>query len=164
VIAENYNECYHCAGVHPELCLIVPAFKQNGGAWAELERDSGEHLILRTGGLDFGPHDGAIPLEDYAASMQAAGVPFETLDAAEIMRRWLQFRLDDDIHGLYQSESGIAPAARCNAAHIRMARARGATLREHTPVTALRAVGGEVEVVAGETTYRCRKLIVAADA
>ena len=148
---------YHTPG-------YVALARQAYGAWAELERDADERLILRTGGLDFGPRDGAIPLEDYAASMRVAGVPFETLDAAEIMRRWPHFRLDDDIHGLYQAESGIAPAARCNAAHIRVARARGATLREHTPVTALRAVDGEVEVVAGETAYRCRKLIVAADA
>ena len=32
VILENYNECYHCAGVHPELCKIVPAFRDGGGA------------------------------------------------------------------------------------------------------------------------------------
>lgn len=32
VILENYNECYHCAGVHPELCGIVPEFRRNGGA------------------------------------------------------------------------------------------------------------------------------------
>lgn len=31
VILENYNECYHCAGVHPELCRIVPAFRARGG-------------------------------------------------------------------------------------------------------------------------------------
>ena len=30
VILENYNECYHCAGVHPELVSIVPAFKEKG--------------------------------------------------------------------------------------------------------------------------------------
>jgi glycine betaine catabolism A len=30
-IFENYNECYHCGPVHPELCAIVPAFKQQGG-------------------------------------------------------------------------------------------------------------------------------------
>ena len=30
VILENYNECYHCAGVHPELCKIVPAFRKDG--------------------------------------------------------------------------------------------------------------------------------------
>ena len=31
VIVENYNECYHCGPVHPELCQIVPAFRQGGG-------------------------------------------------------------------------------------------------------------------------------------
>lgn len=37
VLLENYNECYHCAGVHPELCRIVPAFK-HGGANLDWER------------------------------------------------------------------------------------------------------------------------------
>ena len=32
VILENYNECYHCGPVHPELCRLVPAFRANGGA------------------------------------------------------------------------------------------------------------------------------------
>ena len=27
-IVENYNECYHCGPVHPELVDLVPAFKQ----------------------------------------------------------------------------------------------------------------------------------------
>lgn len=31
LILENYNECYHCPGVHPELTAIVPAFKVRGG-------------------------------------------------------------------------------------------------------------------------------------
>jgi len=31
-ICENYNECYHCGGVHPELCSVVPAFRDAGGA------------------------------------------------------------------------------------------------------------------------------------
>jgi len=39
VILENYNECYHCAGVHPELCNIVPAFRVGGGT--ELDWDRG---------------------------------------------------------------------------------------------------------------------------
>ncbi len=32
VILENYNECYHCGPVHPELCDVVPAFRLQGGA------------------------------------------------------------------------------------------------------------------------------------
>ncbi len=32
IICENYNECYHCGGVHPELCALVPSFREAGGA------------------------------------------------------------------------------------------------------------------------------------
>jgi len=39
VILENYNECYHCGPIHPELCELVPAFKQGGGS--ELNWDDG---------------------------------------------------------------------------------------------------------------------------
>ena len=39
VILENYNECYHCGPVHPELCRLVPAFRQRGGS--ELDWDRG---------------------------------------------------------------------------------------------------------------------------
>jgi Rieske 2Fe-2S family protein len=37
VLLENYNECYHCGPVHPELCRLVPAFAGGGGglAWEE---------------------------------------------------------------------------------------------------------------------------------
>jgi Rieske 2Fe-2S family protein len=35
IIMENYNECYHCGPVHPELCALVPAFRQAGGAGLE---------------------------------------------------------------------------------------------------------------------------------
>jgi glycine betaine catabolism A len=31
IICENYNECYHCGGVHPELCAVVPSFREAGG-------------------------------------------------------------------------------------------------------------------------------------
>ena len=37
-ICENYNECYHCGGVHPELCTIVPAFREAGGAGLDWTR------------------------------------------------------------------------------------------------------------------------------
>jgi Rieske 2Fe-2S family protein len=36
-IVENYNECYHCGPVHPELCELVPDFRRGGGGeldWA----------------------------------------------------------------------------------------------------------------------------------
>jgi Rieske 2Fe-2S family protein len=38
IVMENYNECYHCGPVHPELCEVVPAFRQQGGNGLEWER------------------------------------------------------------------------------------------------------------------------------
>jgi sarcosine oxidase len=131
-------------------------------AWAEVERDAGEQLVLKTGGLDLGPRESAIPLANYSDSLDAAGVPYERLDAAEIMRRWPQWRLDGDIHGLFQADGGIAMAARGNAAHQRMARAHGATLLDRTPVDGIRPLRGELEVLAGGRAYRCRRLVIAA--
>ncbi|HXW51673.1 MAG TPA: N-methyl-L-tryptophan oxidase [Candidatus Acidoferrales bacterium] len=131
-------------------------------AWAALEEDAGERVVLRTGGLDLGPRESAIPLETYMESMRACGVAFDHLDATAIMRRWPAFELDDTIHGVYQEQGGIAMAARANAAHQRMAREHGALLRERAPVTYVRATGGEFEVLSGETPYRSRTLTIAA--
>ncbi len=50
VLLENYNECYHCAGVHPELCRVVPAFKRQGGSgldWETASRTARAHGRLR---------------------------------------------------------------------------------------------------------------------
>jgi sarcosine oxidase len=131
-------------------------------AWAELEGDTGETLVTRTGGLDLGPRDGAIPLADYAASMRACGVPFEELNAAEIRRRWPAFEIGDDAHGLFQADGGIVAAARGTAAHQSAARALGAELRDNAPVTELKDLGGEIAVAAGGKSYRARKLVIAA--
>ena len=148
------------------LSYHTPAYvelaKSAYSSWATLAAEAREAVVLKTGGLDFGPRTSAIPLESYSRSMDAAGVAYEHLDAAEIMRRWPQFHLTPDIHGLYQEDGGIAMAARANAAHQRMARECGATLRDRVPVTAIRAVGGEVDVAVEGRAYRCRRLVIAA--
>ncbi len=53
ILCENYNECYHCSGVHPELCAIVPAFREQGGANLDWERGvphrAGAYTFTRSG-------------------------------------------------------------------------------------------------------------------
>jgi len=133
--------------------------------WAELEAEAGVQVVTRTGGLDVAPRDAAIPLSDYIESMTAEGVAFEQLDGPEIMRRWPQWRLSDEHHGLFQADGGLADPNRANEAHQRLARARGATLLDRTPVSGLREVGGEVEVVTADgTVHRAGHVVVAADA
>jgi sarcosine oxidase len=131
-------------------------------AWDTLERDSGDKVVLKTGGLDFAKPDSRIPLDAYRNAMRACNVPFEDLDADEIMRRWPQFTLTPEIQGLFQEQSGIAMAARANAAHRKMAIAQGATLLDNTPVTGIGTRGDEVTVETPGGRFRCRKLMIAA--
>lgn len=134
--------------------------------WAEVEAESGTRIVTRTGGLDIGPYDGAIPLSDYTDAMTAEGVPFEHLTGPEISRRWPQWRLGDEHRGLFQADSGIADPNRANAAHQRLARVHGATLLEHAPVARLAARGdGTIEVELDDgSVHRAPNVVIAADA
>ena len=133
--------------------------------WAEIEAEAGETVVTTTGGLDLWPADPAIPKVDYTDSLTAEGVPFELLDAAEVRRRWPQWRLDDDVTAMWQAQGGLADPFKGNTAHRRLARAHGATLRELTPVTAIRdAGGGDLEVLSGARAYRTQRVILATDA
>jgi sarcosine oxidase len=148
---------YHTPG-------YVELAKYTYPTWAEVEAESGEQLVIKTGGLDFFPEGANIPSSDYAESMTAASVPFEWLSAGEVMARWPPFHLTEDVRAIYQEESGIVAAAKANAAHLRLARQHGATLHDNVPVSAVQPVGNEIELVAGGVTYRCRHLVVTAGA
>jgi sarcosine oxidase len=134
--------------------------------WAVLEQESGVRVVTRTGSVElalkYGPHQRDI--ETYAHAMDAAGIAYERVDGDEVMRRWPQFRLDEEVDGLIQPDTGIADANKGNAAHVALARAHGATILEHCPVRALRPVAGGVEVETEEATFTCRRLIVTAGA
>ncbi len=70
VIMENYNECYHCGPVHPELCALVPAFRERGGAGLAWE----DGIPHRPGAWTF------------TASGTSARAPFPGLSEAERTR------------------------------------------------------------------------------
>lgn len=153
IIRLSYHTPYH-----------VELAKQAYAAWDTLEADAEEKLILKTGGIDLSPPNAGIDIQDYIRSMEATDVPFEWLDAKEAMYRWPQWQLTDDIGVLYQADSGIAPAAKCIASHLRMAQAHGATVRDNAPVTRITPLGDLVEIEAGGVVYRCRQLVVTAGA
>jgi sarcosine oxidase len=133
-------------------------------AWAEVEAASGERLVIRTGGIDLYPPSATDWLADYTGSLDAVGIGYEQIDAAEAMRRWPQWRIDADVRVVYQEASGIAAAARANAAHRRVAESLGAQLVANARVTRVRDAGDGYELTTHEGTFRAERLIVTADA
>ena len=83
---------------------------------------------------------------------------------AEIRRRWPAFHPPEGTLGLYQERGAIVPAARGTAAMQRLALAAGARLLGGTQVLEVTDAGSHVEVRVADTTYRCRGVVVAADA
>ena len=67
--------------------------------------------MIRTGGIDLYPRDATDWCDDYERSLDEVGLSYEWMDAGEAMRRWPQWRLDDDMRVMFQEASGIAAAA-----------------------------------------------------
>jgi len=129
-------------------------------AWEQLERDAEEMLLLRTGDLFFGPPDG--PLSAYIDGLEAAGCPFERLDAREASARWGCFDIPDNALCLHQAEGGVLSADRCIAAQLRLAQARGMTLQTGERVTQIDRDGPTVSVQTDRGRYQTERLIVTA--
>jgi monomeric sarcosine oxidase len=104
--------------------------------WSELERESGDSLFLRCGGLFFGPK-GHADMAATESALQQVGVPYDRLTAAQVHERFTPFRLRPEEYGIFEPESGLLRASRCVQAQARGARALGAELREGTTVEAL---------------------------
>jgi sarcosine oxidase len=94
--------------------------------------------------------------------MAAMGIPFDRLTADEVMRRFPQWRFDEDVDAIYQPDMGLADAMHGNAAHIGIARHRGAAFLERCPVLAIHPFDGGVDLETEAGRFTCRKLVITA--
>jgi sarcosine oxidase len=134
-------------------------------AWSVVEEESGERLVIRTGGLDLYPEGAYGAIDDYVRSLEeVGGIETEWLDAGETMRRWPQWHLSDDVRVMFQPDAGIAAAATANVAHRELAAAMGATLVDRARVTQVREREGTFELDTEAGTFRAERLVLAADA
>jgi monomeric sarcosine oxidase len=135
-------------------------------AWDVVEDESGVPLVHRTGSLDIarpGTDGGAI-LEAFARAMSTHDVAFERLDAAELMRRFPQFTIDEDYQALHQADGGILDIRRACAVHLALARAHGATVVPHAGVHMVRATDEGVEIQTAAGTIEAERAVICAGA
>jgi sarcosine oxidase len=139
----------------------VPLLARATELWTQLQHDSGMRLLAMTGGLMLGPPGGGV-VRGTLASARAHGLPHEVLEAAEVRRRFPQFRLDDGHLGVLDRSAGVLFPEDCIRAHAAAATRAGAELRWQEPVTGWKATGDSVEVTTGQRRYLARALVLCA--
>jgi sarcosine oxidase len=160
--SEDHSRIIRLSYHAPEYTTLTPHTYE---AWSEVEEESGTQLVFKTGGLDLEPvDDGPRFINQYAVAMREASIPYEELSAQEVMERFPQFRLDENVRGVYQEDAGLVDAGRANATHVALARSRGAEILENTPVRSIRVVDDGVEVATDKRIFSGRRLILAAGA
>lgn len=145
----------------------TPLALRSHALWRELEAETGEALLTANGGLviSSGATTAHTHVEHFFDNTLAAarrfGIAHELLDAAEIRRRFPQFKVGDGEQGYLEKEAGFVRPERCVAAHLRAAERRGATIRRNERVIGFRATAGGVTVTTDLASYGAAVAILA---
>lgn len=131
------------------------------GLWGELEQETDEKLLVRTGGVDlFAEDDPELPT--MLRSLEAAGSPGELLTGEELAARWPVFRAQEGVRVVYHPASAVVPATRAVATLLRSAISRGAVLHENEQLLSFEASGGGISVITTKASYSAGSLVIAA--
>jgi sarcosine oxidase len=145
---------------HPS---YVPLLCRAYELWREMERTSGERLMVITGGVDVG----AAESETIAGSLRSCrehGLAHEELSAAEMARRFPGYRLPRELMAVYQADGGFVLPERSIVTHSAAARAMGAEIHESERVLGWDVGGDGVRVRSASGEYRAGRLVITAGA
>ena len=145
---------------HPSYTpIMVRAYE----LWEDLERATGEELLIRTGGISFGsPQREAIG--ELPPAYDPYGLPYRWLDTAEARREYPMLHLLDGEVVIYDGTAGVLHPEDCVDAHLTMARRHGAELLLGAGETSWEARDDGVVVRTPGGTYEADQLALTAGA
>jgi sarcosine oxidase len=141
----------------------VPLLRRAYDLWAELERQQGESLLLRTGLLEVGPPTGPT-IRGVLAAASRHRLAVEELSPDECRRRFPGFVVPEASAAVFEAEAGVLRVERCVLAHLEQARRAGAATVFGETVLGWTASPGAVEVTTDRNVYRAAALVIAAGA
>ena len=150
----------HAYAESPE---YVPLVQRADDLWLELERETGEKILHRTGGLEL-----AAPGYGHAraarASAELHGLPHEWLAPAEANRRWDALAIPDDWDVFYSPQVGFLLTEPALHGLAQAARRLGVEIRDEEPVRDWGATAGGAWARTDNGTYHGDRLLITAGA
>ncbi|WP_160167943.1 N-methyl-L-tryptophan oxidase [Caballeronia insecticola] len=149
----------------------IPFIKRSHEIWRALEAQTGRTLYHRTGGLVIGARDSATHhhakpdfLQQTIANARQFGIEHEVLTAADMSKRYPQFRLRGDELAYFEPDAGVLIPEACIETQIELARASGASIRFNEPVIDIKEQGDGVIVRTALGKYAAARVVVTAGA
>lgn len=143
--------------------LYVPLVQRAYELWQALERESGQRLMVQTGGLMLGkPASGLIRGAQLSAEKHR--LPYQFLSATELGRQFPKFQPPADMAGIWEPRAGILFPELAIKNHLALAARHGAHLRFNTQVLEWQPRNRGVLVRTGSETYTAGKLLLSAGA
>ena len=139
--------------------LVLRAYE----LWEQLERETGEDLMMLTGGLMIGP-PGTTFFEGSKESAEKYDLPYEVLDAPELKRRYPVFEPTSDTVALFEEKAGFLRPEASVKAHLDRAASLGADLRFEEELLSWEPTQSGVLVETASGTYEAERLVVSAGA
>ena len=145
--------------------VYVPFVKAAYALWDAIERETGEKLLIETGGLLLGAKDSTV-VTGARVSADKHAIEYDYLDAKEVRRRFPAFRPAGDTVAVWEKKAGILFPEECIRTHLKGAMANGASLHCDETVLAINPQAGRrvVEVTTSQGKYAAEKVIVSAGA
>ncbi len=137
----------------------VPLLLRAYELWERLEEETGEELMMLTGGLMIGRREDEL-VSGSMESAKAHDLPYELLDAGEIRDRFPPFSPDPETVALYEEKAGFVRPEETVKAHLDRASSLGADLRFEEPVLSWEASGEGVRVETKEDSYEAERLVI----
>lgn len=141
----------------------VPLLRRSYELWRSLEAESGERLLVITGGVDAAPPDHQV----FAGSVDSCrlhDLPHEILTATELNQRFPGYRLPDGHLAVLQPDGGYVMSERGIVAHVEAAMRRGAEVHAREAVTRWEPTSDGVTVTTDRGSYTADRLVVTAGA
>jgi sarcosine oxidase len=140
---------------------LYPILERSRDLWAELEAETGQNILTRTGGLSIGTKNGPY-LTALLETTKQTGAEHQILSREEMAQRYPQHNLHPDDIAVYDPHAGALRTDRAVTAAIAAAEANGATIHTNTPIDSITETTDGVLITSGEKTWTFENVIITA--
>ena len=145
---------------HPS---YIPLLKRSYTLWRELENESNQELLLKTGSIDASLPDDRIFKESLKSCLHYQ-LDHEVLEGSSLKERFPGHELPKNFKAVYQPDGGILIPEKCITTFTDLAKKKGAVIKEGEKVLRFEKDSFGIKITTNKKSYLSKKAVMTAGA